>query len=283
MSEKTIWRKLLDLDHRWIACGIFVIITYMILSPVAIDFPISSYGQQYYDFVLEIPEGETIGFMMADSISTKPQLKPATVLSMWMMFEKDVKMIFWYDTADSVILFLEYIESTEAMLGRDLIYGVDYVDLGYIAGAETGQVAFLENIRGVTGGVDVRGDSLDTIPVMEGINTGFDFAYGFANCACQCTEPMYIRQWCLPYGTKIATINCAMDLPAITLYLATGQLAATANGLLASAEMEYLTGQLGLAFGQTLAVSFAGLYFTILIIAGNAFFFIDRATKGADE
>jgi hypothetical protein len=91
---------------------------------------------------------------------------------------------------------------------------------------------------------------------------------------------MYIRQWGMPYGTKVASINCAMDLPAITLYLATGQLEATANGLLGSAEMEYLTGNLGLAFGQTLAVSFAGLYFSILVILGNVFFFVDRSQGG---
>jgi hypothetical protein len=281
MSERTIWRKLLDIDHRIIATGIFVIITYMILSPIAIPFPISPYGQAYFDFINEIPAGETIGFMMADSISTKPQLKPSTTITMKILFEKDVKMVFWYDTADSVILLVEYIKTTEAMLGYDLIDGVDYVDLGFIAGQETGAVALLQSIRTVTGGVDVNGVDLDSIPIMEGIDGGADFNYGLFNVACQCTEPMYIRQWGMPYGTKVASINCAMDLPAITLYLATGQLKATANGLLGSAEIEYLSGNLGLAFGQTLAVSFAGLYFTILVILGNVFFFIDRSRGGS--
>lgn len=283
MSGKTIWRRALDLDHRWIATGIFIIITYMIISPIAIPFPISSYGQAYYDFVVDIPAGETVGFMMADTVSTKPSLKPSTTLAMWMMWEKDCKIVFWYDTADAVILLREYVADVEVWLGRDLEYGVDWADMGYIAGAETGQVAFLESIRRVTGGIDTYGNPIDSLPIMEGIENGGDFKYGFANCACACTEPMYIRQWGMPYGTKLATINCAMDLPAITLYLATGQLDATANGLLASAEMEFLTGKLGLAFGQTLAVSFAGLYFTILVILGNVFFFIDRAQGGGAQ
>lgn len=271
---------MLDLDHRWIATGIFLIITYMIISPIAIPFPVSQYGQAYYDFVESIPPGETVGFMMGDSVSTKPQLKPATTLTMYSIWEKGGKIVFWYDTADSVILLVEYIADVEAMLGRTLEYGVDYVDLGFIAGQETGQVALLESMRGLTGGVDVNGNDLDSLPIMEGIDGGGDFNYGFFNCACACTEPMYIRQWGMPYGTKVASINCAMDLPAITLYLATGQLEATANGLLGSAEMEYLTGNLGLAFGQTLAVSFAGLYFSILVILGNVFFFIDRSQGG---
>ena len=280
MSDKTIWRKLLDIDHRWIATGIFLIITYMILSPIEIPFPVSSYGQQYYDFVEEIPAGITVGFMMGDTVATKPQLKPATTISMQMLYEKDCKIVFWYDKVESVGIMNEYIAAVDALVSRELVYGVDYANMGFIAGAETGQVAFLENIRGVTGGVDVNGDPIDTLPIMEGINSGDDFAYGIANCACACTEPMYIRQWGMPYGTKLATINCAMDLPAVTLYLATGQLGATANGLLGSAEIEYLSGQLGLAFGQILAVSFAGLYFTILVVAGNVFYFIDRSQGG---
>ena len=280
MSGKTIWRKLLDLDHRIIATGIFVIITYMIMSPVAIDFPVSSYGQQYYDFIEEVPAGITVGFMMGDTVATKPQLKPSTTISMWMLYEKNCKIVFWYDKVEAVGLMNEYIAVVDAMSSRELVYGVDYIDLGFIAGTETGAVAFLENIRGVTGGVDVNGDPIDSFPIMEGINGGADFAYGIANCGCECTEPMYIRQWGMPYGTELATINCAMDLPAITLYLATGQLRATANGLLGSAEIEYLTGRLGLAFGQILAVSFAGAYFIVLVIAGNVFYFIDRSQGG---
>ena len=281
MSEKTIWRKLLDIDHRWIATGIFAIIVYMIISPIAIPFPISTYGQNYYNLVEEVPAGDTVGFMMADSVSTKPQLKPSTTITMKMLFEKDCKIVFWYDTADSVILLKEYVGVVEDMLGYDLVDGVDYVDLGFIAGAETGAVALLQSIRTVTGGVDVNGVDLDSLPILEGVDGGGDFNYGFFNVACQCTEPMYIRQWGMPYGTKLGSINCAMDLPAITLYLATGQLAATANGLLGSAEVEYLSGELGLAFGQTLAVSFAGLYFTILVILGNAFYFLDRSSGGS--
>ena len=70
-----------------------------------------------------------------------------------------------------------------------------------------------------------------------------------------------------------------MDLTAVQPYLATGQLAGTANGLLGSAEMEYLSGTLGMAFGQSLAVSVAGVYFMVLMIAGNVLFFITQSEK----
>lgn len=279
MSEKSFMEKALDLDHRILASVVYVIIIALLLYPVSVPFPISSYGQQYYDFVTGIPEGSTVGFMMGDTPSTKPQMKPSTTLTMEILWNKNCKLIFWCDQALSVPLVAEYIEDTIAKLDQEPEYGVDYVNLGYIAGEETGQAAFLKDIRAVTAGVDIHGNNLDDLPIMDGVNDGADMPYGFANCACQCTEPLYVRQWQQPYGVQLGTINCAMDLPAITLYIATGQIKGTANGLLGSAEMEFLTGNLGLAYGQTLAVSFTGVYFTILVILGNVFFFATRSRR----
>jgi hypothetical protein len=281
-TKKSFAERALDLDHRILASIVIVIISALILKPISIPFPISSYGQQYFDFVESIPPGETIGFMLGDSPSTRPQLEPSSVLTLKILWEKDCKVVIWSDWAISVPIVDDYIALAETKLGRTLEYGVEYVNLGYVAGEETGQAAFLNNIREVVAGVDKFGNSLDDLPIMQGVNGGGDFEYGFFNVACECTEPMYVRQWQMPYGTKLGSINCAMDLPSITLYLATGQIAGTANGLLGSAEMEYLTGNLGLAFGQTMAVSFGGLYFTILVVLGNIFYFMTKA-RGVSE
>lgn len=277
MTEKSFVQKALDLDHRIIASIVFVIIAIMILYPISIPFPVSSYGQNFYNFVESIPADETIGFMLSDTPSTRPQLEPATTITMMMLFEKNCKIVFWQDEYMGPPIFLDYIAITENLLGRELEYGVEYADLGYVAGEETGAAAFLKDMRKVVAGVDSRGNNLDDLQIMQGINSGGDFEYGFFNVACRCTEPMYVRQWQMPYGTKVGSINCSMDLPAITLYLATGQIAGTANGLLGSAEIEYLSGRLGTAYGQTLAVSFGGAYFTVLVALGNIFFFISIA------
>jgi len=276
-GEKTFFEKALDLDHRIIATIVFIIISLFILVPVSLPFPVSQYGQNYYNFVKSIPEGEIIGFMLSDTPSTRPQLESASVLTLVELWQKNVKIVFWEDEPYGPPILKDYIALAELKLGRTVEYGVDYVDLGYIAGEETGAAAFLKDIRGLTGGKDAYGNNIDSYEWMKGINSGSDWEYGFFNVACRCTEPLYVRQWQMPYGTKVGSINCAMDLPAITLYLATGQIAGTANGLLGSAEIEYLTGNIGLAFGQTLAVSFGGVYFTILVVLGNIFFFMAKA------
>jgi hypothetical protein len=272
----TIWHRLLGLDHRILSTLVAVIIAYVMLNPFKIPFPVTQYGQDYYDFVTGIEPGSIVGFMCSDTPSTKPSLQPASVLMMQILLENDCKMIFWQDEAFGPPIYEEYIALAQSRIDKQLEYGVDYINLGYIAGTESGTAAFLADIRKTTGSIDAYGNDIEQYPIMQGVNTGSDFDYGFANVACRCTEPLYVRQWADPYDVPLATINCAMDLTAVQPYLATGQMEATANGLLGSAEMEYLTGSLGLAFGQTLSVSMAGLYFVILIILGNVFFFISR-------
>ena len=254
---------------RIFASVIFFIIIALILYPVSIPFPVSKYTKQYFEFVQLIPEGSVVGFMVGDMPHTRPQLQSSTVLTMVELWEKGSKIVFWTDQALSDPILMDYIALAQTNLKRGLEYGVDYVNLGYILGGEIGQAAFLKNIRFAMGGVDTFGNDLDDLPIMMGVNGGADMKYGFANTACESTEPRYIRQWQLPYGAEIATINCARDLPTITIYLATGQLKGVANGLLGSAEMERLTGNLGTANRQIMAVSFMGLYLTLLIILGN--------------
>lgn len=279
----SIWHKLLGLDHRILSTLVAVIIAYVMLNPFKIPFPITSYGQQYYDFVTGIEPGSMVGFMCSDTPSTKPSLQPSSVLAMRILFEKNCKIVFWQDEAFGPPIYEEYLVFAQAGLDRQLVYGEDYINLGYIAGTESGTAAFLADIQKTTGGIDAYGNDISQYSIMTGVNTGSDFDYGFANVACRCTEPLYVRQWADPYDVPLATINCAMDLTAVQPYLATGQMEATANGLLGSAEMEYLTGTLGLAFGQTLSVSMAGVYFVALIILGNVFFFASRGAGGQEE
>jgi hypothetical protein len=118
---------------------------------------------------------------------------------------------------------------------------------------------------------------------MEGIDNGFDINYLIVNLNSMGAAPTYIRQVGLPYGTKIATIGTTGAIAASQIYLVTGQLGAVSAGLLGSAEMEFMTGKLGLAFGQVIAVSMAGLFFTLLVIFGNVFYFLDRLGAGGDQ
>jgi hypothetical protein len=268
-TQKSMAQKVLDLDHRILATVVMAIITIIILVPFKIPFPITQYGRDYYNFVDNIEPGSMVGFMLSDTPSTRPSLQSSSTLTCIILFEKNCKIVFWQDEATGPPIYEDYIVMSQKAVDRQLEYGTDYINLGYIAGSESGAAAILADIRKAVGNTDAYGNSIDQYPILDGVNMGSDFDYGFVNVACRCTEPMYVRQWQQVYGTPIGTINCAMDLTAVQPYLATGQIAGTANGLLGSAEMEYLTGTLGMAFGQVLSVSVTGIYFVGLVILGN--------------
>jgi hypothetical protein len=249
---------------------LIIIVIASTLYPVSLPLPVSKYTKQYLDFIESIPSDTIVGFMVGDMPQTKRQLKSSTVITMAKLWEKHSKIIFWYDTPVSGPILSEYIEEAENLIG-ELVYGVDYVILGFMSGGEIGLTVFLSDMRKATNGVDVFGNSFEELPLMKGVENGFDLKYGFANTACQVTEQMYIRQWQQPYKAEIATINCASDRTLLMPFLSTGQLKATASGLLASAELEQLTGYHGSSYKILVTVSFLGLYFIILVILGNFF------------
>jgi hypothetical protein len=283
MSDKTIWKRLMDIDFRIIATILIVIIGTMLVYPIRIPFPISSFTRQYYNFIDDIPAGETIMFIMGDVVTTRPQLEAATCLTMYMLLENGVKIIALNPGTESYQMFPDYMARIEGYLGRKIEYGVEFVWLGYVPGGESNTAALFESIREVTNNQDNYGTSLDDIPIMEGIDNGFDFNYVLGNSGAQNYEPMWMRQIVLPYNVKFATVARLGSVASLQLYLATGQLKAISGGLLGSAEMEFMTGHLGLAFGQVIAVSLAGLFFVILVIFGNVFYFLDRLGAGGDQ
>ena len=274
----------MSIDYRIIATVVFVIIAVMLLYPLRIPFPVSKFGRQFYKFIDDIPAGETVVFILGDSVISKPQLESATSLAMWMLWENGCNIITYQPDPECFQIAPDYIERAERYLGRKPEYGVEFVDLGYIPGwSDTEIASFFESIRRISNNQDKDGISLDDLPIMEGIDNGFDINYLIVNLDSMGAGPTYIRQVGLPYGVEIATIGTTGAIAASQIYLATGQLGAVSAGLLGSAEMEYLTGKLGLAFGQIVAVSMAGLYFTILVILGNVFYFLDKVQGGGDQ
>jgi hypothetical protein len=59
--------------------------------------------------------------------------------------------------------------------GRGFEYGVDFVNLGYIAGLETAVRFFAQNCLYVE--VDTRGNTVADLPIMQGVATVVDFAF----------------------------------------------------------------------------------------------------------
>jgi len=127
----SLLKRLNELDHRIIFVCVFITIIFPLLHPILIPFPISEYTEMYWKYVTEtIPEGSVVGFQNQIAPASDPQLGSGTVLTLVKLFERDCKIISFTLGAESIPLTAKYFEETEKILGRELVYGVDYVRLG---------------------------------------------------------------------------------------------------------------------------------------------------------
>jgi len=140
-------------------------------------------------------------------------------------------------------------------------------------------MAFLSDMRGSIGSRYLFGTDVNTLPLMEGINTGEDIKDVIWAGGASGSEPYGVRQWNAPFGARLTSISVTMLLPTITPYFPTNQIHGTMNGLRGSAEVEMLMNRPGFCFGQTLATSFAGMFFLIMVVLGNIIYLYERSGR----
>lgn len=270
-------KKISELDHRIIFGIVFVVITIPLITPIILPFPVTSYTRDYWHYISEtIPDGSVVGHQSHIGPSNDPQLGSGNTLTIAKLFQKECKIMFFSLDEQAPSLTKDYIANAEKIIGRDLEYGVDYVRLGFIPGEEIGLVALLDNIPAYMGGIDMYGNALADMPIMDGIVTGGDIKDAIWAGGAKGSEDYAIRQWGSQYGTRMASILITMMMPAIMPYLPTGQLQGVLSGLSGSAEMEFLMKEPGLAYSQRLAVSMGGLMFFTLLVIGNASYMLSR-------
>jgi hypothetical protein len=256
------WHYQKEIVINGVVIGIIVVSAYF---PLVLPFHISDLTREYYSFIHSIPPDSVVGFMMGETPVTRLQLRPATVLTMVKLWENGSGIVFWYDKPESGPILQDYIEDAENILNKELEKGVDFVNVGYIPGHETGLAAFLKDIRNFAGAPDSEAAE-QKLPLLDGVKNGSDMEYGLINTACRGNSLFYIRQWQEPYNANIAVINCGSNRATQAPFLATGRIKGLASGLLASAKIEKLMGRPGNANRTITTVSLLGLYLVSLII-----------------
>jgi hypothetical protein len=157
-------------------------------------------------------------------------------------------------------------------------YGKTLVNLGFIAGEESGMAAFAKNVKGAAP-QDYYGNPTATMQVLSGINTAKDFALiiEFAYGTPGITEAM--RQWVAPYGVKVAAAATALIASSVMPYLKTGQVVGMLTGLRGAAEYENLIGKPAMAVAGMDAQSVAHVVVIILILVGNLGYYYERRRR----
>ena len=266
-----------NVDRRIIYLLVFLALAIPMLKPIGLPFSINEASQQFYDKVEALQPGDVVFMLWNYSPSGSAQLDPQGRAVMKLLYSKPgvkiVNVSFWPSGPLFNEKFQKEIEGT-----HDKVYGEDYVNLGYIAGAETAISAFAKNIHEAFA-QDRQGNDVSSIPMMKNIKTAADADLMIQFGTGTPGVPEVVRQIVTVYGTEFVagmnSVSVAGNIP----YYNAGQVKGYLNGLRGAAEYEMMMNDPGSATASMDSLSFSHLTVIVFILLGNVAYFTNPDRK----
>lgn len=272
--------KVSNLDRRWI----FLVIALSVALPLAFPFSqavkISPHVRAVYAGLEELEPESLVLCSYEYGPSTLPEVHPMSRAVMNYLFDHGHKVIITCLWPDGLFMSRDMLDEITAVR-PDLVYGEDYINLGYKPGNEV-------VIKAITGSfsatfpVDTRGQSLSSYPIMEGIENLANIDYIFSLSAGYPGTVEWVQYAADPLGIPMSTGCTAVQVTEVVPYVESGQCKGILGGLSGAAEFEQLLvdeGQaesIGQANSGMAAQGIAHLVIVTFIVIGNVAFYMER-------
>lgn len=270
-------KKLQNVDRRLIYFLVLIAIAGPLIKPLGLPFTVGTPAQGVFEHVDALQPGDVVALSFDYSPSGSAQLNPQVEAVMSHLFQKEgVKVMlvsFWPAGPMFADWGLKQIEGQ-----HNKVYGEDYVNFGYIAGAETAISAFAKDIHQAYP-KDRQGTLVSDIPMMANIHDAGDIDLFLSFGSGTPGVPEHVRQINNVYGTPMVVGMNSVSVAANVPYYNSGQILGYLNGLRGAAEYESLLGTPGEATKAMDALSFSHLIVIIFILLGNVAYFADPNRK----
>ena len=277
-NEIGILEKLGDLPTNWIYLLVVIIMTVPILIPLKTPFSVKSETLAVYNIIEELPPGSFVIIEGGNQYGFLIEIKECLQAVLRHLYSRDLKIVFISFSADNrmfheIVRDFVGISKDEPFNGK--VYGVDWVDLGYITGGSSALAQFAANPQSF--GFDSYGTPTKDLPIMNEI--------GAADTWGLCIEDsgsgvsMAIRQVGIPYETKMISLNTAGWYPFHIVYVKSGILSGMTMGIRGAGEYEKLLGYVGLGHSGTDMLNMTHGMIIVLVILGNLSYFSQRVRK----
>ena len=264
-EKKSLFSKLVDLDRRILYWFLIVFIIVPFLKPLGLPLGISEMTRKAYNTIDSLPEGSVV---MVGPIppSYSTTLTGGGIAIMKHLLRKNIKIIFWGTDATAG----PQHEWAWGFLEKDLAdktYGVDYVNLGYVSGAEAAYTALANDFQSAVK-KDYYGNDIQDMSLTKDIRGAVDIAL-VTDSTGGATPLYYTRHWYEVYGTPYVSNCISLMYPMYVPYVASGQIAGMLNGLRGGAEYEYLINTPGSSIASMDAMSTSNLLIIFFVLIGN--------------
>jgi hypothetical protein len=241
------------------------------------------HSQIVFDELDKLKAGNKLLLSFEYGPSTKPEIHPMAIALLKHMFAKDIKVYATALWADGNFMSTDAFAEVSEEFGKE--YGIDYVNLGFKPGGEPVVRGIASDIRTLYD-ADLKGTSIDDIPMMDGIVNidNFDFVFSLSAGFPGSTE--WVQYACDPKNIPMSTGCTSIQVTDIIPYVENEQILGILAGMPGAAEYESLVdnklremGKIskpGKATGMMAAQSIAHVMIVLFIIFGNISYYFTR-------
>jgi len=267
MSEKTesIWVKIQKIPNPAILAVFTIFMIIPVIVPLNLPIGVPIMTQQFYDYLLNMPEGSKIVFMSQLSGFNYGDLAPlcAATLKLITNSPNHLKVIMVFQSSDCVP-FWDIMKTTYGwQLPPDRKYGVDYVEFGFYIGAEMGWATTCDDFKAMFP-KDRFGTPIENLPMMTGITSAASWNLLLLPNSWSGLMDYIIRHAYGRYGVKVMLMPagmCAMSAAAYYPSVSPGMPIGAGGG----AQLEKLQGYK--SWGTTMADAFSLMSLLTVVLA----------------
>lgn len=231
-------QRLLALDRRWIFLLVGLSVVIPIVYPIGLPVTTTASTRAAFDYVESLRPGDVVWVSYDYGPSSAPENDPMAEAFLRQCFLRKIKVIV------SALYPLGGLGLANTSIARvssefpNLVYGVDYVNLGYKDGASAVMRRLGDSIVDAFP-TDVNGRPLADIPMMRGVsdirhvNLVFTAATGIIG-------EWWITQVHSQFGTPVIIGPTAVSAPKYYAFMNSGQLVGMMGGMKGAAEYEKL-------------------------------------------
>ncbi|PWB75430.1 hypothetical protein C3F09_02220 [candidate division GN15 bacterium] len=268
-------------ERRIVFLYVGIAVSLPLLMTISLHVPISSEGQLLYDGMKKLQPGSKVLVSFDYDPPSAPELQPMAVAFIRYCFEHDIKVIImglWPQGPQQANLALAKILAEPEIKAKNLVYGVDYVNLGFQSGNEFVIQRMGSDFKSMFP-TDYRGTPYDSLPLVRNITnySGIDYSFNLS------AGYPGTREWVLiavdRFGLILGAGNTAVQTTGMYPYVRSGQLKGILGGMSGAAEIEELTGRLGKGAQFMVAQSFGHMVMVVFIVIGNVAYFLHERKK----
>ncbi|MBN1879285.1 hypothetical protein JW823_04165 [bacterium] len=293
MENKTIWTRMMNIDRRIIYVIVAIVMILPIIFPFNLPMRVSKRTTQaLFDAIDNFPSENGVFLISADlSPQDQPELYPMLVSWIRHCFHRDIKVLVMclYPTslglAEQALnqVATEFNNRASTGIGRRVVYGEDFVFLGYKPPPIVPILGLGENIYEVYPR-DFYGNDLRTLPMMvsKRIKSYRDMDM-IGSIAANSLPITYVAYAQARFGIRVTGGVTAVSVADFYPYLDSGQLTGMLEGMKGAAEYEQLivekfpedNGRRMATEGMS-AQSSTHIAIILMILLGNVCYFMQR-------